>query len=70
MSQGAAAELIGCHAKHLQRVEAGQVNLKLLTLVAAAMIYGVKLDALFKRSKTRSARSPKAPRPSRPAPPR
>lgn len=49
MTQEEAAELIGVHAKHLQRIERGTVNVTLATLVAVAVGYDVPLSALFGR---------------------
>lgn len=47
MSQEAAAELIGIHSKHLQRVENGAANVTMATLVALSLAYRVPLPTLF-----------------------
>lgn len=47
LSQEEAAERIGIHPKHLQRIEVGGANVTLATLVAAAVAYSVKVSALF-----------------------
>jgi transcriptional regulator with XRE-family HTH domain len=47
LSQEAAAERIGIHAKHLQRIETGSVNVTIATLVAVAVAYSVPLLRLF-----------------------
>ncbi len=47
LTQEAAAEAMGVHPKHLQRVEAGEVNVTLTTLVAATLVYKVPLRELF-----------------------
>jgi transcriptional regulator with XRE-family HTH domain len=55
LSQERAAERIGIHAKHLLRIEQGDANVTITTLVAAALAYGVELRDLV-------ARTPKAAR--------
>jgi transcriptional regulator with XRE-family HTH domain len=50
LTQEAAAEVIGIHPKHLQRLEAGAVNVTLATLVAITLSYGVPLLALWDES--------------------
>lgn len=47
LTQEAAAETSGVHAKHIQRVELGSANPTLATLVALADAYGVSLSELF-----------------------
>ena len=47
LSQEKAAEAIGVHAKHLQRLELGIGNATVTTLVAIAMAYGVHVQDLF-----------------------
>jgi DNA-binding XRE family transcriptional regulator len=47
-SQERAAERIGIHAKHLLRVEQGDANVTIATLVAAAIAYGVQVRDLFR----------------------
>ena len=56
LSQEAAAEAMGVHAKHVQRLESGSVNVTLRTLVAAGLAYKVTLAELF------SAERPGAPK--------
>lgn len=52
-----AAELTGLDWKHVQKIEAGKVNVTLVTLVQIAKGYGVTLDDLF-RSPKRARRAP------------
>lgn len=47
LSQESASELIGIHAKHLQRIENGTANVTIVTLVAIALAYRVPLHRLF-----------------------
>ncbi|HEX4384968.1 MAG TPA: helix-turn-helix transcriptional regulator, partial [Myxococcales bacterium] len=47
LTQERAAEAIGLHVKHLQRLERGTVNVTLATLVGCSLAYGVKLGELF-----------------------
>lgn len=47
LSQEQAAELMGIHPKHLQRIEIGSANVTVAALVAAALAYRVPLRALF-----------------------
>lgn len=47
LSQDAAAEASGLHAKHLGRIERGEANVTLLTMVALAETYDVRLRDLF-----------------------
>jgi transcriptional regulator with XRE-family HTH domain len=47
LTQERAAEAIGLHVKHLQRLERGTVNVTLATLVSCTLAYGVKLGELF-----------------------
>jgi transcriptional regulator with XRE-family HTH domain len=47
LTQERAAEAIGLHVKHLQRLERGTVNVTLATLVGCALAYGVALGELF-----------------------
>ncbi len=53
LTQEAAAELAGLHAKHLQRIERGSANATIATLAALCLAYGVGLDALFSREPPR-----------------
>lgn len=46
-TQEEAAEEIGLHVKHLQRLESGRANVTLVTLIACALAYAVPLQALF-----------------------
>jgi transcriptional regulator with XRE-family HTH domain len=47
LTQERAAETIGLHVKHLQRLERGTVNVTLATLVGCSLAYGVALGELF-----------------------
>lgn len=47
LSQEAAAEAIGLSSKHLRRMELGQSNVTLATLVACALAYRVPMARLF-----------------------
>ncbi len=47
LSQEKASELIGIHAKHLQRLERGTANVTIATLIAVTQAYGVVLGSLF-----------------------
>ena len=47
LTQEAAAELAGLHAKHLSVVENGGVNVTLSSLVALAFAYKVSLSVFF-----------------------
>ena len=53
LSQEEAAEAIGIHPTHLQRLERGVGNATVATLVAIAMAYEVTLPSLFKPSDER-----------------
>jgi DNA-binding XRE family transcriptional regulator len=46
-TQQSAAAAIGVSLKQLQRVELGQANVTLTTLLACALVYGVELRDLF-----------------------
>lgn len=48
LTQEAAAERIGLSSKHLRRLESGQANVTLATLVACALAYRVGLASLFR----------------------
>lgn len=50
LSQEAAAEVIGIHPKHLQRIERGVGNATVATLVAIAVAYKVAIPSLFEES--------------------
>ena len=52
LSQEAAAERIGISDKQLRRVELGQANVTLATLVAWAVAFKVRLRDLFAGSRT------------------
>jgi transcriptional regulator with XRE-family HTH domain len=54
-TQEGAAESIGLHAKHLQRLESGLANVTLATLVAIAHAYRIPLRSLFDDSARTSA---------------
>jgi transcriptional regulator with XRE-family HTH domain len=47
LTQEAAAELAGLHAKHLSVIENGSVNVTFSSLAALAYAYKVSLAALF-----------------------
>ncbi len=51
-----AAEAVGMHAKHLQRIENGTVNVTLKTLVAISVAYGVSLPDVFALKPERAGR--------------
>ena len=48
LTQEAAAERAGIHAKHLSVIEIGKTNISFGSLVALAYAYQVSLEALFK----------------------
>lgn len=70
LTQEAAAESIGVHAKHLVRVELGQANVTIASLVAIATAYGVPLRTLFEKAQPAKAEEPASPAKSKPAPAR
>ena len=78
LSQEEAAERAGVHAKHLQRIEGGNANVTLATLVALARAYRVAPVKLFAEeplplaadSSPPYASGPDAPVPARPTPKR
>ncbi len=47
MSQEGAAERIGIHPKHLQRIEGGRANPTVATVVAIGIAYGVRTEEIF-----------------------
>lgn len=47
LTQERAAEAIGLHVKHLQRLERGVANVTLATLVGCSLAYGVEMSELF-----------------------
>ena len=47
LTQEVAAEAIGLHVKHLQRLERGGANATIATLVACGLAYGTPLASLF-----------------------
>jgi transcriptional regulator with XRE-family HTH domain len=51
LTQERAAEWIGLHAKHLQRLERGSANVTLATLVATALAYRVSVRSLFEEGR-------------------
>ncbi len=53
LSQESAAELVGIHPKHLQRVENGGANVTIATLVAITLAYRVPLAGLFTEPESR-----------------
>ena len=52
LTQEAAAELAGLHAKHLSVIENAGVNVTFSSLVALAVAYKVSLSAFFEGSPT------------------
>jgi transcriptional regulator with XRE-family HTH domain len=48
LTQEAAAELAGIHAKHLSVIEIGKTNIGYGSLVALAYAYQVSIEAFFK----------------------
>lgn len=46
-SQEAAAERIGIHSKHLQRLESGKANPTLATMAAIGEAFSISIGALF-----------------------
>jgi DNA-binding XRE family transcriptional regulator len=54
-----AAELIGVHPRHLQRLEMGRANATLATVVATCVMFDMSLAALFADVDWRQSRSPK-----------
>lgn len=52
LTQEAAAEIAGLHAKHLSVIENGAVNVTFSSLVALAVAYNVSLSAFFHGSPT------------------
>jgi uncharacterized protein len=55
LTQEEAAETIGLHAKHLQRLESGLANVTLATLVAIAFAYRTPLKGLFDETRRAAA---------------
>jgi len=51
LTQEKAAEWIGVSSKHLRRLELGDANVTLATLVACAAGYKVELSTLFERNR-------------------
>ena len=49
LTQAQAAEQIGLSRNQVVRIEAGQSNITLATVVAAALTYGVEVGELFER---------------------
>ena len=47
LTQEEAAEKMGVHTNHVSRIELGDVNVTLATLVAASEAYGVRMHAFF-----------------------
>jgi transcriptional regulator with XRE-family HTH domain len=50
LTQAQAAEQIGLSRNQVVRIEAGQSNITLATVVAAALTYGVEVGELFDRN--------------------
>ncbi len=47
LTQEQTAEMIGINWRHLQKIEAGQINVTLFTLHRCARAFGVEVPALF-----------------------
>jgi transcriptional regulator with XRE-family HTH domain len=62
LTQEALAELVGCSARVVQRIEAGQVNLNLERLVQLANGLGVDLPGLLSPPTVLTKRRPGRPR--------
>lgn len=60
-----AAEAVGLHAKHLQRIENGTVNVTLKTLVAVSVAYGTPLADVFTLMPNGAAATARQARPRR-----
>jgi transcriptional regulator with XRE-family HTH domain len=58
LTQEQAAERIGLHSNHLQRLERGAANVTLATLVAVSLAYGVSIRSLFEQARAERARQP------------
>jgi transcriptional regulator with XRE-family HTH domain len=58
LTQEEAAEVIGIHAKHLQRLESGSANATLATLLAASLAYRLPIRSLFEERQSGSAAQP------------
>jgi transcriptional regulator with XRE-family HTH domain len=58
LTQEQAAEAIGIHAKHLQRLESGSANATLATLVATSLAYRVPIRSLFEEKQSAGAAQP------------
>jgi transcriptional regulator with XRE-family HTH domain len=58
LTQEQAAEQIGLHSNHLQRLERGAANVTLATLVAVSLAYGVPIHSLFEEPRARRRAQP------------
>ncbi|MFO0679818.1 MAG: helix-turn-helix transcriptional regulator [Polyangiaceae bacterium] len=67
LTQEAAAELSGLHAKHLGVIEGGKTNVTVASLVALAVAYRVPLTELFAKQDARRGDTAKKFAPRRPA---
>lgn len=56
LNQDRAAEAIGIHPVHLQRLESGSANVTLATLLALSIAYRVSLHTLFEHEEDGSPR--------------
>lgn len=56
LTQEAVAARAGLAPRHLQKVEAGEVNITLLTLVKIAVALGVDVDELLKSPPSKTQR--------------
>ena len=53
LTQEQAAEQIGLHSNHLQRLERGAANVTLVTLVAVSLAYRVSVRSLFEQPRSK-----------------
>jgi transcriptional regulator with XRE-family HTH domain len=58
LTQEHAAELIGLHSNHLQRLERGAANVTLATLVALSLAYRVSIRSLFEETRRKRPMEP------------
>jgi len=58
LTQEQAAEQIGLHSNHLQRLERGAANVTLATLLAVSLAYGVSIRSLFDQPRPKRVRQP------------
>ncbi|MFZ4580163.1 MAG: helix-turn-helix domain-containing protein [Myxococcota bacterium] len=55
MTQEQLAQRLGCGWRHLQKIEAGEVNLTLRTLCRCSAVFGVDVSTLLAASQTEDA---------------